>query len=247
VLSAKSADWAFHADDAAVLDALANGGHAGSLREYFGAPAYAELSALAASAKAIKKSPGPRVLILPGIMGSKLGGPIRPGARSTVLWIDPLQIAAGRLTALTLPSGKSLEATGVLLFSYARLKLQLQIAGCDVSFYPYDWRLGLDGRQHGRLVGAWQLDVEHNERGIPGADGVEHADAVGDGADTHPLGTEAAQHRGRRGRRGQRQQDMIVGERGRTGHRQQRRVVRGRTPRGSDGEHRRQSAPSGSR
>jgi pimeloyl-ACP methyl ester carboxylesterase len=145
VLSAKSADWAFHADDAEVLDALAHGGHAGSLREYFGAPAYVELSALAAAAKPIKKSLGPRVLILPGIMGSKLGGPMRPGARPTVLWIDPLQIAAGRLTALTLPSGRSLEATGVLLFSYARLKLQLQIAGCDASFYPYDWRLGLDG------------------------------------------------------------------------------------------------------
>ena len=57
-----------------MLDALASGGHAGSLREYFGAPAYAELSALAAAAKAIKKSRGPRVLILPGIMGSKLGG-----------------------------------------------------------------------------------------------------------------------------------------------------------------------------
>ena len=74
MLSAKSADWAFHADDAAVLDALATGGHAGSLREYFGAPAYAELSALAATAKAIKKFRGPRVLILPGIMGSKLAG-----------------------------------------------------------------------------------------------------------------------------------------------------------------------------
>jgi pimeloyl-ACP methyl ester carboxylesterase len=33
---------------------------------------------------------------------------------------------------------------GVLLFSYAKLKLQLQIAGCDVSLYSYDWRLGLD-------------------------------------------------------------------------------------------------------
>jgi pimeloyl-ACP methyl ester carboxylesterase len=33
---------------------------------------------------------------------------------------------------------------GVLLFSYARLKLKLQVDGCNVDFYSYDWRLGLD-------------------------------------------------------------------------------------------------------
>ena len=149
-LSAKGADWAFHADDDEVLEALANGRQIESLREYFGAPAYAELSALAAAARAPKRSAAPRVLILPGIMGSKLGHPMRHagakprGRAADVLWIDPLQIAAGNLTALALPSGRSLKAVGVLLFSYARLKLQLQIAGCNASFYPYDWRLGLD-------------------------------------------------------------------------------------------------------
>jgi pimeloyl-ACP methyl ester carboxylesterase len=148
-LSAKNADWAFHADDEEVLDALATGRQSESLREYFGAPAYAELSVLAAVEKRTKKPRGPRVLILPGIMGSKLGLPMGDAAGkrrrpSEVLWIDPLQIAAGRLTALALPSDKPLESMGVLLFSYAKLRLQLQIAGCDVSFYSYDWRLGLD-------------------------------------------------------------------------------------------------------
>jgi pimeloyl-ACP methyl ester carboxylesterase len=33
---------------------------------------------------------------------------------------------------------------GVLLFSYARLKLRLQIAGFKMDFFPYDWRLSLD-------------------------------------------------------------------------------------------------------
>lgn len=149
-LSARSADWAFHADDDEVLDALASGRQTASLREYFGAPAYAELSKLAAAGKKIKITRGSRVLILPGIMGSKLGGPLhyadgRQGSRvSEVLWIDPLQIAAGRLTALALPSVGSITAMGVLLFSYAKLKLQLRMAGCDAVFYPYDWRLGLD-------------------------------------------------------------------------------------------------------
>jgi pimeloyl-ACP methyl ester carboxylesterase len=142
--SAGNADWAFHADDEEVLDALACGRRADCLREYFGAPAYAELTALAAAAKKAGKPRGPRVLILPGIMGSKLGAR-RPGSRAgAVLWIDPLQIAAGRLTALALPSDVTFQSQGVLLFSYARLKLELENEGCDVSFHPYDWRLGID-------------------------------------------------------------------------------------------------------
>ena len=154
--SVQSADWAFHADDDAVLDALVSGRHAQSLREYFGTPAYAQLSVLAAAAKRAKKPRGPKVLILPGIMGSKIGdaprnaaagartGTRRRGAPSKVLWIDPLQIAAGRLTALALPSGRALCAVGVLLFSYAKLKLELELGGREARFHAYDWRLGLD-------------------------------------------------------------------------------------------------------
>src|SRR3984893_5589799 len=108
--SARIADWAFHADDHAVLDALVSGRHAQSLREYFGVPAYAQLSVLAAAAKKAKRPRGPKVLILPGIMGSKIG------ASAKVVWIDPLQVAAGRLTSLRLPSGNSLRPVGVLLF-----------------------------------------------------------------------------------------------------------------------------------
>jgi pimeloyl-ACP methyl ester carboxylesterase len=154
--SGRNADWAFHADDGAVLDALVSGRHARSLREYFGAPAYAQLTALAAAAKQAKQPRGPKVLILPGIMGSKIGdaargatgntraGTRRRGASPKVLWIDPLEIAAGRLTALTLPSGKALCAVGVRLLSYAKLKLQLEIGGREAQFHAYDWRLGLD-------------------------------------------------------------------------------------------------------
>jgi pimeloyl-ACP methyl ester carboxylesterase len=156
--SVQNADWAFHADDDAVLDALVSGRHAQSLREYFGTPAYAQLSVLAAAAKRAKKPRGPKVLILPGIMGSKIGdatrgaagsagarsGARRRGAFPRVLWIDPLQIAAGRLTALALPSGRALWAVGVLLFSYAKLKLELEIGGREARFHAYDWRLGLD-------------------------------------------------------------------------------------------------------
>ena len=140
-------DWAFHANDAAVCDALATGRHGESLREYFGTPAYKELCVLAASAKKLKRAGGPRVLIIPGIMGSKLGRSNRRGPRAgsgSVLWIDPIRIGAGKLTDLKLPSATSMRPMGVLLFSYAKLKLQLDIAGFDAKFFPYDWRLGID-------------------------------------------------------------------------------------------------------
>jgi pimeloyl-ACP methyl ester carboxylesterase len=146
--SVESADWAFHAEDQEVLEALVNGHHARSLREYFGAAAHLRLSTLAAAARRAGRPRGTRVLILPGIMGSKIG------AGPEVLWIDPLQISAGRLTDLRLPSGKVLHAAGVLLFSYARLKLELTISGREALFHSYDWRLGIDelGAQLARRI-----------------------------------------------------------------------------------------------
>ncbi len=133
------ADWAFRADDETVLKALADGNHRSSLSEYFGATAYAELALLAVAAKKSPKPAGPRVLVLPGIMGSKLGH-----GSSDVVWIDPMKISTGRLADLSLPDTKEMRAMGVLLFTYAKLKLQLRIHGYDASFHPYDWRLGLD-------------------------------------------------------------------------------------------------------
>jgi len=144
---AEAPDWGFHANDAAVFGALAAGRHEESLREYFGTAAHKELCVLAASAKKLKSADGPRVLIIPGIMGSRLGRSNRRGAKAgsqSVLWIDPIRIGAGRLTDLKLPSAKSIRPMGVLLFSYAKLKLQLDIAGFDAKFFPYDWRLGIE-------------------------------------------------------------------------------------------------------
>ena len=106
--------WAFHATNAAVFEALARGEHSASLREYFGTRAFEELSGLAATArKARKELPGAgarrtRVLIVPGMMGSRLCALPSPGAakrhgRAKALWVDPLRIAAGHLRRLSLP------------------------------------------------------------------------------------------------------------------------------------------------
>ncbi len=140
-------DWAFQANDAAVFGALAAGRHSESLREYFGTPAHQELCVLAASAKRRKRAGAPPVLIIPGIMGSRLGASNlrgQKGRSGSVLWIDPKRIGAGRLIDLKLPSVLPMRPTGVLLLSYAQLKLRLDIAGFDAKFFPYDWRLGID-------------------------------------------------------------------------------------------------------
>jgi pimeloyl-ACP methyl ester carboxylesterase len=147
--SGGGADWALHASNAEILDALARRRHSESLREYFGARALEELAALAAAAKQAKRRAAPRVLIVPGMMGSRLCDAVRRGAapraaRPRLLWIDPLRISAGRLTQLALPSTRAIRPRGVLLFSYARLRLRLAIEGFDARFFAYDWRLGID-------------------------------------------------------------------------------------------------------
>ncbi|MGD0501511.1 MAG: hypothetical protein ABSD02_02140 [Steroidobacteraceae bacterium] len=146
--------WAFQATNAAVFEALAKGRHTASLREYFGARAFEELSGLAAAAsKAARMRQGarprrPRVLIVPGMMGSRLCdvAASRAGAKRKALWVDPVRIAAGHLERLSLAGtgSSSIRAGGVLLPGYARLKLRLAIEGFDARFFAYDWRLGID-------------------------------------------------------------------------------------------------------
>ena len=163
---AAGVEWVFRASDSAVFDALAKGERGASLSQYFGATAYAELSTMARKAARAparpKRRTGPPVIILPGIMGSTLGAsPARRGGAPTVFWIDPHRIAEGGLMALAIPAGRPLKPLGVQLFSYARLKLQLQIDGFDVRFHAYDWRLGLDelGRELAARIAAGREPV----------------------------------------------------------------------------------------
>jgi pimeloyl-ACP methyl ester carboxylesterase len=143
--------WAFHATNAAVFAALADGGHRQSLREFFGSRAYEELSELAVAAKRARRPRSarrPRVLIVPGMMGSRLceagRGIARRDGAPTALWVDPLRIGAGHLARLSLPGSKSIRAAGALLPGYAKLKLTLSMRGFDARFFAYDWRLGID-------------------------------------------------------------------------------------------------------
>ena len=122
----------------------------------FGAERHAELRELARRAR--KQRGGPRVLILPGIMGSTLGIR-RPGRSDDVKWFDPIEIALGGLTKLALPSSRRIEPLGVLLFAYLRLKLSLRAEGFAADFHPYDWRQSV--AEAGRILAK---RVEHEPR-----------------------------------------------------------------------------------
>ena len=116
----------FELRDDAVEMALQTGEYDGLLQDYFGPAEYEELRQLARESAARATRGGPKVLILPGIMGSKIGIPNRIGFFDDVYWIDPVDIAAGRLRDLALPSRRKFEAVGVVLLAYLKLKLRLK-------------------------------------------------------------------------------------------------------------------------
>jgi pimeloyl-ACP methyl ester carboxylesterase len=122
---------------------LVTGEGRGLLEDYFGPENYEQLRDLARDAAKRSVRGGPRVLILPGIMGSTLGR-TRLLHTEDILWIDPIEVALGKLTALKLDGGSSpYHAVGTILFAYLKLKLRLKIAGFDADFFPYDWRRSL--------------------------------------------------------------------------------------------------------
>lgn len=123
---------------------LASGENRETLQAYLGAAQYRELQRLTLAAERQRQRGGPRVYVLPGIMGSKLGRERAGLIPDDVLWVDPLEICAGRLVELALPRGNRFRALGVMLLSYLKLKLTLEIAGFDADFHPFDWRQNID-------------------------------------------------------------------------------------------------------
>lgn len=128
--------------------ALASGSHRADLEAMFGIEDYTELQELAQAAnRRMLRTGAPLVLILPGILGSKLGNKRKfPGLEIGYddLWFDPAEIVRGNLVELNPARNRNLEAHGVMLSFYLKLKLRLKANGFRVKYYAYDWRLGLD-------------------------------------------------------------------------------------------------------
>ncbi len=162
-----------------VEHALLSGEHANTLEMYFGEAEYAELRQLAARATRRSVGGGPRVLILPGIVGSMLAR-VRDDGSNDTLWIDFFDIFRGRLDALALPDTQPIVATDVHLATYLRLKLWLRDQGFDADFHPFDWRLGIPelGRQLADRIRAEEADrvfvVAHSMGGLVARAAVHH-------------------------------------------------------------------------
>lgn len=123
---------------------LASGSHRRELTGYFGERDYHRLAGLARQQQKLNTlrgdTPLPRVYVLPGILGSQLGRDRKPPLPADLLWIDPIDVIAGALTALRLPDGEALHPLGVIAYTYMGLKLRLGVAGFDVRLFDYDWR-----------------------------------------------------------------------------------------------------------
>ena len=131
--------------DTQVEHLLATGQYARELIGYFGANEYEELVRLSKQAQRVQPAPdAARVYVVPGIMGSQLGRLRRAPLPNDVLWLDPMDISAGQLSALHLAAGTEVISLGIVLYTYLRLKLHLRAAGFAPVCHDYDWRLGVD-------------------------------------------------------------------------------------------------------
>jgi hypothetical protein len=111
------------------------------LVEYFGPKLHAELASLARAVQRKKLRAGARrVYVLPGIMGSQLGFARDDGRPNDLLWLDPIDIAMGRLTELILDGSTKVMPLGAIAYSYLKLTLSLRKAGFDAVLLDYDWR-----------------------------------------------------------------------------------------------------------
>jgi len=137
----------------ALEQALRDGSHRRELAAYLGAAEYSLLQSLAVAGargrrRVASRAKLPKVYLLPGIMGSQLGT-LRPnGEPPDLIWLDPSDIAHGRLAELRRGADLSIRPLGSIEYSYLPLKLRLQAAGFEVVLYDYDWREDL------RIVGA---------------------------------------------------------------------------------------------
>lgn len=120
---------------------LASGEQRRELTVYLGADAYTELAALARAAATAERATGaPRVLLVPGIMGSQLGIPRADGAPPDLIWPDPVDMIRGDLYKLMLTAASPVRALALVHHSYLRLWLRLLAAGFEVRPFAYDWR-----------------------------------------------------------------------------------------------------------
>jgi pimeloyl-ACP methyl ester carboxylesterase len=151
------------------------------MEQYFGAAQYREIQSLLREAGRHASAGMPVVLILPGIMSSRLGRPV-DAQFDDLLWLDFESVALGRLPELSLSGYRNdVESLGIILTSYLALKLRLRILGFDARFFAYDWRKGLDdlgsnlAKELKRLAPRRVHIVAHSMGGMVARAALKHA------------------------------------------------------------------------
>jgi pimeloyl-ACP methyl ester carboxylesterase len=119
---------------------LAAGTHQREVIACLGEAEYALLSPIAQAAATRPPRSDCHVFLLAGIMGSQLGRPRAMPWPANLLWLDPVDVMAGRLRELRLPDAQPLQPLGTIAYTYYALKLRLQAAGFAVTMHHYDWR-----------------------------------------------------------------------------------------------------------
>jgi len=151
---------------------LASGAHPRELAQYL---SEAECRVLMPLARAVANLPeaGARgtVLLLPGIMGTQLGLARNAPWPHDLLWVDAVDISAGRLTELRLSANAELRTLGGISYSYLALQLRLRAAGFAITVWDYDWRqslrsLGQSLAQCIRGIGSSLSIVAHSMGGL---------------------------------------------------------------------------------
>jgi hypothetical protein len=160
-----------------------------ALREIFDSHELAALRALAKRAsdqRATRKLPNKgRVLIVPGVQGTKLGTPRAGLLPPRLVWIGP-SVLTGALKELSLDEPvKRHGPLGVFAFVYLRCKLQMQALGYDASFFPYDWRESAQvaARELVRVIRERDEPVKliaHSMGGLVARLAIAELDAVGE-------------------------------------------------------------------
>jgi pimeloyl-ACP methyl ester carboxylesterase len=140
---------------------LVQGLHSRELIAYLGEAEFELLAPLARAAARTTVDRRMRVFIVPGIMGTQLGRARDAPWPTNLLWIDPVDIMSGRLTELKLSTASTLKPLGAITYTYLALKLRLNLAGCAVTLYEYDWRrdIGELGRELALAIEA--CDAQH--------------------------------------------------------------------------------------
>jgi hypothetical protein len=140
---------------------LAGGRLVRELQAAFGPSLHRELALLARRALATPVSRPATVFLVPGILGTQLGFARPAPLPHDLLWLDPLDVIAGRLTELGDPQAKAMTL-GALPFSYLALQLRLRAAGHEVVVHDYDWRGDLQalGATLAARLRAWPRPVQ---------------------------------------------------------------------------------------